>query len=80
MITSLKDGPVGAFALALVATIGVIVLVATNHPVPTELWALDTALIGGGLGITNPTSSSSSSAPASSSSASSSSIDQAAGQ
>ena len=55
MLSKLKDGPVLAWILAAIATVGIIVLAAMRVTVPAELWALDTALIGGGLGITNPT-------------------------
>ena len=57
-MTSFKDGPLAAFALALATTVGIVVMTCTGHAVPAELWALDTALVGGGLGITNPTSTS----------------------
>lgn len=56
MLNSVKDGPIGALVLAGVATIGIIVLSALGHPIPTELTVLDTALVGGALGISNPTS------------------------
>ncbi len=67
MLANIKDGPVLAFALAAIGVVGIVVAVCTGHTVPTELWALETAVVGGALGITNATpssSSSSSSAPA----------------
>ena len=75
MLSTVKDGPLGAFALGFVGLVGIIVLAALGHPIPVELWALETAVVGGALGITNPNP------PPSSSSSSSSSdpIDQAGG-
>jgi ABC-type Fe3+ transport system substrate-binding protein len=63
MLTSLKDGPVAAFILAGAGVVGAIVLTALNKTVPTELWALTSALLGGGLGITNPSASASTTTP-----------------
>ncbi len=60
MLSNVKDGPVLAFATGLVTVVGIVVLSATSKTVPTELWALASAAIGGGLGITNPSSSASS--------------------
>ena len=52
---SLRNATVYVFALAGVALAGIIVLIATNKVVPTELWALTTALVSGGLGLSVPT-------------------------
>ena len=50
-----KNATFYIFALALVALVGVIVLLCLNKTVPTELWGLAVALISGGLGIAQPT-------------------------
>jgi hypothetical protein len=81
-VGNLKDGPLLAFGLAFVATVGIVVLAAISHPIPAELVALDAALVGGGLGITNPTTAAASSSSVASSTSSSSEelpIDQAGG-
>ena len=53
----LKNATGYIFALALVALVGVVVLLCLNKAVPTELWTALTLLLGGGLGISQPTSS-----------------------
>ena len=50
--------------LALVTLVGAIVLLALGKTVPVELWGALTLLLGGGLGIAQPTSSPSTVSPA----------------
>ena len=59
----LKNATGYIFALALVALVGVVVLLCLNKAVPTELWTALTLLLGGGLGISSPTPAVSSTIP-----------------
>lgn len=52
----MKPEVLGAFIVGGIATVGAIVLSATGHPVPAELWTLAGAAFGGGLGLAPGTS------------------------
>lgn len=64
MFATLKDGPVLAYMLAGVIAVGIVVAVCLGKMIPTELWALQTVVAGGALGITNGTARPAAAAPA----------------
>ena len=53
-MTSVKNATAFIFALATITIGGIIVLVALNKTVPSELWYIAVALLSGGLGIATP--------------------------
>ena len=53
----LKNSTTYVYALLAIVIVGIIVLSAVGKTVPAELYGFGAALLGGGLGITNPTTS-----------------------
>lgn len=51
-MTTLQD--IGLLVLAVVAIIGTVVVSAVGHTVPSELWTIDTVLVGAVAGTTVP--------------------------